>query len=216
MAAIIPYSATSLDVLAQQVRSVLGRGGIVAVPTETFYGLGVSPFDRIALDRLSAVKGRADGKPILVLVASSHDLAPFTDHVPSAAVVLMETFWPGALTLLFPARSSVPSAITAGSGRVGIRVSSCRPLLELLEQVGPLTGTSANRSGASPAQTAREVDRAFGSEIDVIIDAGQTPGGLPSTVVEADETLRIVREGVIPGTAIEAALRRRGFSLKLA
>lgn len=216
MAAIIPYSAMPLDALAQRVRPVLGRGGIVAIPTETFYGLGVNPFDHAALDRLSLVKRRADGKPILVLVASPQDLALFTDHIPSAALVLMETFWPGALTLLFPARSSVPRAITAGSGRAGVRVSSCRPLLQLLQQVGPLTGTSANRSGASPAQTARDVDRAFGSEIDLIIDAGPTPGGLPSTVVEADETLRIVREGVIPVTVIEAALHRRGFSLKLA
>jgi L-threonylcarbamoyladenylate synthase len=214
MAAIIPYSATLLDELAQQVGAVLGRGGLVAIPTETFYGLGANPFDRIALQRLCAVKGRADGKPILVLVGSPHDLASFTEDVPSAASILMETFWPGALTILFSARSSVPSAITAGTGRVGVRVSSCRPLRELLQQVGPLTGTSANRAGASPARTALEVERAFGSEIDMIIDAGPTPGGLPSTVVEADEGLRIVREGVIPRSAIEAVLSRRGFSLK--
>jgi L-threonylcarbamoyladenylate synthase len=214
MAAIIPYAETTLDALAQQVRPVLGRRGIVAIPTETFYGLGVNPFDLLALERLCAVKGRGDGKPILVLAASQEDLASFAEHVPAAAHLLMETFWPGALTLLFPARSSVPSALTAGTGRVGVRISSCRPLLELLRQVGPLTGTSANRSGASPTHTAHEVERAFGSEIDVIIDAGPTPGGLPSTVVEADETLRIVREGVIPRSAIEAALSRRGFSLK--
>jgi L-threonylcarbamoyladenylate synthase len=87
-------------------------------------------------------------------------------------------------------------------------------LRELLEQVGPLTGTSANRAGASPAHTACEVEQAFGSGIDLIVDAGPTPGGLPSTVVEVDESLRIVREGVIPRNAIEAALRRRGFFLK--
>ncbi|HEY7129367.1 MAG TPA: L-threonylcarbamoyladenylate synthase [Nitrospira sp.] len=212
MAAIIPYSATPLDVLAQQVGTALGRGGLVAIPTETFYGLGVNPFDQTALERLSAAK--AAGKPILVLVASPRDLPSFTEHVSSAASILMEAFWPGALTLLFPARSSVPFAITAGTGRVGVRVSSCRPLGELLQQVGPLTGTSANRAGASPARTALEVEQVFGPEIDIIIDAGPTPGGLPSTVVEAGDILRIVREGVIPRSVVEAALRRRGFSLK--
>ena len=214
MASIIPYSATALDPLAQQVRHVLERGGLVAIPTETFYGLGVNPFDQTALERLSAVKGRADGKPILVLVGSPRDLASFAEDVPSAAAVLMDMFWPGALTLLFPARASVPSALTAGTGRVGIRLSSCRPLREMLERVGPLTGTSANRAGAPPPHTAGEVEQAFGAEVDVIIDAGPTPGGLPSTVVEADETLRIIREGAIPRSAIEAALHDRGFSLK--
>jgi L-threonylcarbamoyladenylate synthase len=214
MASIIPYSASALDALGQQVRAVLLRGGLVAIPTETFYGLGVNPFDRTALDRLSAVKGRGEGKPILVLVGSPKDLASFAEHVPFAATVLMEAFWPGALTILFPARASVPPALTAGTGRVGIRLSSCRPLLEMLEQVGPLTGTSANRTGTPPAHTAREVELALGAQVDVIIDAGPTPGGLPSTVVEADETLRIVREGAIPRSAIEAALSARGFSLK--
>jgi L-threonylcarbamoyladenylate synthase len=214
MAAIIPYSATPFDALAQHVTAVRERGGLIAIPTETFYGLGVNPFDRTALERLRAVKGRADGKPILVLIGSPNELPSFTERVSSAALILMETFWPGALTLLFPARPSLPSALTAGTGRVGVRVSSCRPLRELLEQVGPLTGTSANRAGAFPAHTACEVEQAFGSDIDLIVDAGPTPGGLPSTVVEVDESLRIVREGAIPRNAIEAVLRRRGFSLK--
>ena len=214
MAAIIPYSVTPLDDLTQQVRQVLERGGLVAVPTETFYGLGVNPFDKAALERLSLVKGRPEGKPILVLVSSIRDVLSFVERIPSAASVLMEAFWPGALTILFPAQASIPAALTAGTGQVGLRVSSCGPLRELLARVGPLTGTSANRTGASPAQTAHQVDDALGEEVDIIIDAGTTPGGLPSTVVEANETLRIVREGAIPRGAIEAALRTRGISLK--
>lgn len=214
MASIIPYSATVLDPLAQQVRRVLEQGGLVGIPTETFYGLGVNPFDQTALERLSVVKGRVEGKPILVLVASPRDLASFAEHVPSAAAALMDMFWPGPLTLLFPARASVPSALTGGTGRVGLRLSSCRPLRELLERVGPLTGTSANRAGAPPLRTADEVEQAFGAELDVIVDAGPTPGGLPSTVVEVDETLRIIRDGAVPRQAIEAALHERGFSLK--
>jgi L-threonylcarbamoyladenylate synthase len=212
--AIIPYSVNALDSLAGAIRDVRERGGLTAIPTETFYGLGVNPFDRAALDRLSAVKERAEGKPILVLVSSREEVSLFAEHVPSTASVLMEAFWPGALTILFPARASVPTVVTAGTGRIGIRVSSCQPLLEVLARVGPLTGTSANRAGAPPAQTAHEVEQAFGAEVDVIVDAGPTPGGLPSTVIEADETLRIVREGAIPRAVIEAALRGTGFSLK--
>ena len=214
MAVIFPYSCTTLDALTPQIKEVLQRGGLAAIPTETFYGLGVNPFDQTALNRLCAVKGREDGKPILILVGSVKDLSSFAAEVPSAATVLMEAFWPGPLTIVFPARSSVPAALTAGSGRIGIRLSSCQPLREVLHRVGPLTGTSANRAGAPPPHTAREVEQALGQDVELIIDAGPTPGGLPSTVVEAAETLRIVREGVITRDLLEAELRARGFSLK--
>lgn len=214
MAAILPYGDTPLMHLSQEIRSVLQRGGIVAIPTETFYALAVNPFDETALHRLATVKGRGGDKPILVLLDSPRTLSSFTAHVPSAASILMEAFWPGALTILFPARSSLASALTGGSGLVGIRLSPCRPLRELLMLVGPLTGTSANRSGAPPAQTARDVQRALDDDVDLIIDAGPTPGGQPSTVVEAGDPVRIVREGAIPRIRIEESLRTRGFSLK--
>jgi L-threonylcarbamoyladenylate synthase len=193
---------------------VLQRSGLIAIPTETFYGLGVNPFDARAVDRLRAVKGREDAKPILVLVASINDLSAFVEHVPPAASLLIEGFWPGPLTILFPARASLPHALTAGTGLVGMRVSSCRPLCELLARVGPLTGTSANRAGAAPARTAEAVQQALGDAVDLILDAGPTPGGLPSTVVDAHNSLRIVREGAIERSVIEARLHQRGFSLK--
>ena len=214
MPLIIPHLATRLTDLSAQLQPIIQRGGIVAVPTETFYGLGVNPFDPAALARLTAVKGRPPSAPILVLVATLHDLSLFALQVPEAASILIDAFWPGALTILFPARPSVPSAVTGGSGRVGLRLSSCQPLRELLDRVGPLTGTSANRTGAAPARTAREVQDSLGHDVDAILDAGPTPGGLPSTVVEADDGLRIIREGAIPRAAIQAALQRRGFSLK--
>ena len=214
MPLIIPHGATRLADLSAQLQPIIQRGGIVAVPTETFYGLGVNPFDPGALARLTAVKGRPQSAPILVLVAALHDLSLFALRIPEAASILIDTFWPGALTILFPARPSVPSAVTGGSGRVGLRLSSCQPLRELLDRVGPLTGTSANRTGAAPARTAREVQDSLGHDVDAILDAGPTPGRLPSTVVDADDGLRIIREGAIPCAAIEAALQRRGFSLK--
>jgi L-threonylcarbamoyladenylate synthase len=213
MAPIESYSPSTVERLSRQVASVLQRSGLVAIPTETFYGLGVNPFDARAVDRLRAVKGREDAKPILVLVASINDLSAFVEHVPPAASLLIEGFWPGPLTILFPARASLPHALTAGTGLVGMRVSSCRPLCELLTRVGPLTGTSANRAGAAPARTAEAVQQAFGDAVDLILDAGPTPGGLPSTVVDAHHSLRIVREGAIERSVIEARLHQRGFSL---
>jgi L-threonylcarbamoyladenylate synthase len=214
MPAILLYGDTPLMHLSQAVNSVLQRGGLVAVPTETFYALAVNPFDETALNRLVTVKGRGEDKPILVLLDSLRTLSSLTTRVPSAASILMEAFWPGALTILFPARPSLAPALTGGSGLVGIRLSSCQPLRDLLLQAGPLTGTSANRTGAPPTQTARDVQQALGDDVDLIIDAGPTPGGQPSTVVEAGESVRLVREGVIPRIRIEEALRARGFSLK--
>ena len=214
MSLIIPYACTPRTELSARVQPIIERGGILAVPTETFYGLGVNPLDSAALARLTAVKGRSERMPILVLIAALRDLSLFVENVPHAASMLMEVFWPGALTILFPARSSVPGAVTGGSGRLGLRLSSCQPLRELLECVGPLTGTSANRTGAAPARTAQEVQDTLGQDVDAILDAGPTPGGLPSTVVEAVEGVRIIREGAVPRAAVEAALQARGFSLK--
>jgi L-threonylcarbamoyladenylate synthase len=213
MAPIESYSPSTVERLSRQVASVLQRSGLVAIPTETFYGLGVNPFDARAVDRLRAVKGREDAKPILVLVASINDLSAFVEQVPPAASLLIEGFWPGPLTILFPARASLPHALTAGTGLVGMRVRSCRPLCELLAHVGPLTGTSANRAGAAPARTAEAVQQALGDAVDLIVDAGPTPGGLPSTVVDTHNSLRIVREGAIERSVIEARLHQRGFSL---
>ena len=214
MSLIIPYAATRLIELSAQLQPIIQEGGIVAVPTETFYGLGVNPFDAAALARLTAVKGRPQGMPVLVLLASLRDVTLFAAHVPQAASMLMEAFWPGALTILVPAHPSVLSTVTGESGRVGLRLSSCQPLRELLDRVGPLTGTSANRTGAAPALTAQEVQDTLGQDVDAILDAGPTPGGLPSTVVEADDGLHIIREGATPLAAIEAALHAGGFSLK--
>lgn len=214
MAVILPYDATPLEQLAQHVQAVLHRSGVLGIPTETFYGLGVNPFDPTALSRLCTVKRRFEGTPILVLVSSPHDLSLFAEHVPTAASILIEVFWPGPLTILFPARATLPAAVTGGTGRVGIRLSSCQPLRALLERVGPLTGTSANRTGAVPAHTPGEMQDTLGQEVDLIVDAGPTPGGSPSTVVEVDAALRVVREGAIARDTIEAALRPRGFSLK--
>jgi L-threonylcarbamoyladenylate synthase len=215
MAEIVSYSASEVEKVAQRVKTVIQRGGLVAIPTETYYGLGVDPFNSVAVDRLLAVKGREEGKPILVLIGSLSQLSLVAHAVPPAASVLIDAFWPGPLTILFPAHHSLPSNLTAGTGNVGVRFSSCQPLCELLQRIGPLTGTSANHSGASPAQTPQAVQKDLRDEVELIIDGGATPGGLPSTVVEVQGTPRIIREGVIARAAIETLLRTRGFFLNV-
>ena len=213
MAAIERYSSSELPRLSQTIGRIIQRGGLVALPTETYYGLGVNPCDEQAVDRLLRVKGRADGKPILVLIGQRAQLSALVQEISPVATLLIEAFWPGPLTILFAAHPSLPHNVTAGTETVGVRLSSCGPLVALLAAVGPLTGTSANRTGESPAQTADQVQKQLGHEIDLIIDAGSTPGGLPSTVVDARDSVRIIREGGVTRQMLQNVLQTRGLSI---
>jgi L-threonylcarbamoyladenylate synthase len=213
MSVIERYHPAELSALCTLVSTILRQGGVVAIPTETYYGLGVDPFNLAALRNLAKVKGRPDGKPILLLIGAREQLSDLVDYVPPAATALMEAFWPGPLTIVFPARASVHELITAGTGTVGVRLTSLAALADILQRVGPLTGTSANRAGETPARTAQQVQQVLGNEIDLIVDAGTTPGGLPSTVIQVQKQTQIVREGAITRASIRQALGMRGFFL---
>lgn len=214
MAVIESYSATDSDVLFPRIARLVQAGGVLAIPTETYYGLGANPFDGAAVARLLSIKGRPDGKPILILIGDQAQFQDLVAEVSPAAQVLMEAFWPGPLTLVFSAGPRLPTAITAGTGTVGVRHTSHAALAELLRHTGPLTGTSANRSGESPVQTAAEVERTIGTIVDVIVDGGPTQGGLPSTVLSVCDGVRMIREGPIDRAMIQQALVARGFHLK--
>jgi len=213
MATVYSLSSSTIPTLAHSVRSVIRDGGLIAVPTETYYGLGASPFDAAAVDRLLAIKNREDGKPILVLIGDITQLSLMITDMPRIGHILAEAFWPGALTILLPAHPSLPLNLTAGSGLVGVRLSSYAPLAELLRQAGPVTGTSANRSGHPPATTAEQVQQELGHEVDMILDGGRTAGGLPSTVVDVREPVRLVRDGAIPRQTIRNVLETHGIAL---
>ena len=213
MAVVERYHPADLSALCIRVTTSLRQGGVIAIPTETYYGLGADPFNPGSVRHLAKVKGRINGKPILLLIGAREQLSDLVDHVPPAAIALMEAFWPGPLTIVFPARTGVHELITAGTGTVGVRWTSLAALADILQRVGPLTGTSANRSGETPARTAHEVQQALGDKIDLIIDAGTMPGGLPSTVVQVQGQTQIVREGTITRASIQQALRTRGFFL---
>jgi L-threonylcarbamoyladenylate synthase len=179
--------------------AVLGRGGIVVYPTETFYGLGALARDVAALDRLAHAKLRPEGKPLPLLGADRAQVEEVA-ILGGLAERLAARFWPGPLTLVLPARPGLAAAITAGSGTVGIRVPGSEVARALAARAGgPLVSTSANLSGGPPPARVEELDPALRAAVDHVLDAGATPGGLPSTVVEVTpEGVRLVRGGAIP------------------
>jgi L-threonylcarbamoyladenylate synthase len=197
-----------------ECRRAFTEGGVVAFPTETFYGLGVKYNDLKALARLSALKRRPKDKAMPLIIGDQKVLALISPSAGLIAEKLMEKFWPGPLTLLITARKSLSEFITAGSGKVAVRVPGSSFALDLAASLGfPVTATSANISGMPPATHPDEVIRYFGDAIDLIVDGGKTPGGKPSTIVDVtDRGLKVVRPGAIPEEEISevvGAFQRR-------
>ena len=165
------------------LRLLLRRGGVAAVPTETFYALAADPFNTDAVDRIFRIKGRDDGNPLPVLFVNRLDLEALGVTADSGALAIYFAVWPAPLTVVFPIRA--PIAASRGVSTLAVRIPASRVLRELLLAVGPLTGTSANRSGAPPLSDPDAVEASFRREIDVLVDGGRTPGGLPSTLLDA-------------------------------
>ena len=177
--------------------AVVEAGGVVAFPTETFYGLGVAALDAAAVRRLFALKGRPESRPILVLVDDPSRIDRIALMTASARE-LIARHWPGALTLVLPARPVVPAELTAGTGTIGVRQPSHPVARALAAVVGPITAPSANLTGEMPPTTAAEVLRVFAGRIDLVLDGGPTPGGLPSTVLDVTvDPPRVLREGAV-------------------
>jgi len=188
--------------------AALRRGELVVYPTETFYGLGALASHPEALARLAAAKLRSEGKP-LPLVAADVDMAfALWEEVPEAARRLAGRFWPGPLTLVAAAASGLPAALVLG-GAVGVRVPGLALARELSRLAGgPLVSTSANPAGGASPATAADLAPALLARIDLVLDGGPTPGRLPSTVVEVRPSgARLLREGAVPWSEIEASLR---------
>ena len=189
---------------------LLASGGVVAFPTETWYGLAVDPFDPQALSRLFAVKARPPEKPVLVLIGSHRDLDLLVSGIPEPYFALMEQFWPGPLTLVFPARKELPRQLTAGSETIAIRYSPHPVAQALVTCYGrPITATSANRSGQPACASAAEVRAALGPSLDLILDGGATPGGAGSTIVRYGHgRLKCLRDGQLDFDRILAVERQ--------
>jgi len=184
----------------QQAVLVLKEGGVVAFPTETYYGLAVDPFNPQAVERLFRLKNRAAAKPIALLVDRQARLSALAAEIPCLFQPLIDRFWPGPLTLIFPAHPNLPPILTAGSETIGVRISS-HPLALALSSLagGAITATSANHSERRPAVSEEEVVCQFGTGLDCLVRGGMTQGGAPSTIVSLDHgRLRLIREGAIP------------------
>lgn len=182
-----------------QAAEVIRSGGVVAFPTETYYGLGADPFNTEALLRIFTIKERSPHLPILTLVARDGLTDGLAASIPSPFRLLIDAFWPGPLTLVCEAQTGVPGLLTGGTGTVGIRQSSSSVARRLITAFGgPITATSANVSGSAPATNTGEVAQSLGTAVDFVLDGGPTPGGKGSTLVGfADDSVYCIREGVI-------------------
>jgi L-threonylcarbamoyladenylate synthase len=200
MARIWVWQEEQAEAFFVEARRVLRSRGILAVPTETFFGLAVNPFQAEALVRLFALKDRSPEKPVLVMVAGPAMLPQVVREIPEVANRLMARFWPGPLTIIFPGLPHLPRGLTGGTGTIGVRQPRQSLTCRLITELGhPITGTSANRAGHRPGVRADEVAREFGEDLDLILDAGPCPGGLPSTIVDVtNSSPRLVRAGAIP------------------
>jgi L-threonylcarbamoyladenylate synthase len=190
--------APQADVIARVV-DTLRRGGIAGIPTDTLYGLAANPFDSRAVTRLFHLKGRTADQAIPLIAASRDQVGTQLGPLNAAAARLVGRYWPGPLTILMSAPERLAPEVSAGTGRVGVRVPDHLVARALCEAFGtPLTATSANLSGRPPSNDPDEVTRELAGLVDVMLDAGRSPGGPPSTVVDvtgADPVL--VRAGAI-------------------
>ncbi|MEK6759045.1 MAG: L-threonylcarbamoyladenylate synthase [Deltaproteobacteria bacterium] len=186
--------------LWEEAPALFASSGIIAYPTETFYGLCVNPFDRVAIKKLFALKGRPPEKPITLIVRDREMLDRVASGITPLAERLMERFWPGPLTIIFNARADVPAELTGGTGTLGVRVSAS-PVATRLSALldSPITATSANPTDKDAPTDPQDVVGYFDGEIDMLIDGGRLAGKKGSTIVDArGGSLVIFREGEIP------------------
>jgi len=185
---------------------VIHQGGVVITPTDTFYGLAVDPLNVGALVKLLHVKGRDEGKGILLLLSQAHMMSPYVSILPEGFEHW--ELWPSAVTFLLPARPGLPLVLTGGNEKIGVRMPNAPVVSRLCNALGhAVTGTSANRSGASPASSVDEM-REIIEEVDLVLDGGRLTATLPSTIV--DLTGRepvLVRPGLVPFETVKARLR---------
>jgi L-threonylcarbamoyladenylate synthase len=204
----ISAQSPSADVLRYAAERLL-RGEVVAIPTDTVYGLAADPFNLSALEEIYRVKGRPDERALPILVNSLDQAMLLAREVPRNFLRLAEEFWPGALTLVVDASHRLPLKVTANTGKIALRWPRSEVVARLIEEFdGPLTGTSANLSGSPACTDCEQVLGQLGDRLNLILDAGPTKSATPSTIIELHgEEWKILREGAIGAKEIEAALQ---------
>jgi L-threonylcarbamoyladenylate synthase len=187
---------------------ILAEGGLVAFPTDTVYGVGAHAFQPDAVERIYTAKIRSRDKAIPILLAQADDLVLVAEGITETAWLLAERFWPGGLTLVLPKKANVPDVVSAGGPTVAVRVPDHPVPLALIAALGaPLAATSANLSGHPSPVTAQEVQAELGGRIELILNGGRCPGGIPSTVLDVTtDPPAILRTGAISVQETETAL----------
>ena len=178
----------------------LKNGGVVAIPTDTLYGLAADVFNTTALNRIFAIKGRPDDLALPVLVNGWNQLNRMAENLPPAAEKLVERFWPGGLTLVVKKAPDVPDRLTAGVATVAVRMPDHEVPITLISRLGgPITGTSANISGGPDLISLVELIDQMGNRVDYVLECGPEPKGTASTVVDiTSNTPILLRKGAIP------------------
>lgn len=190
-----------------KAKDSLNRSGLVVMPTDTVYGLAADAFDPTGVRRLLRAKGRGRNMPPPVLIASVEVMPALVTGVQAEARQLAEAFWPGGLTLIFRQQSSLRWDIGDGRGTVALRVPAHDDAIALLGETGPLAVSSANMTGLPAATTIAEAREMLSDSVDVYLDAGQTPGAVPSTIVDATSDILLVRrQGVISVDQLRAVV----------
>jgi L-threonylcarbamoyladenylate synthase len=195
---VVDPRAPAAEPVAEAARC-LRAGGLVAFPTETFYGLGADALDARAVEGVFRAKGRPADKPLLVLVDSIAMVEAVAAEVPPRARRLMSRHWPGPLTLILRARPALPAALTASTGTIGLRIPGHAVAAALVRAAGrPVTAPSANPYGAESPRTAEEVLAGLADRVDFVLDGGPTAGGPASTLLDLTGSRpRLVRPGAV-------------------
>jgi len=180
------------------------KGGVVVFPTRCLYGLGADAFNPDALEKIFHIKQRPLNKPLSILVAGMEDILALVTHIPNSALQIMEKFWPGQITLIFKANPDLPSILTGGSGKIGIRLPEHRGALALVKAANiPITGTSANISGMPGCCDIKDLDPLVAGKTDCILDSGKLKGGPGSTIIDLTaHRVKILREGEVSAKKI--------------
>jgi len=187
---------------------ILRDGGVVAIPTETVYGLAANALNGVAVSKIFTAKGRPQDNPLIVHIADMKELTPLVKYVPQTAVKLANTFWPGPLTIVLPKTDLIPAEVSAGLDTVAVRLPSHPIARALIEAAGvPLAAPSANASGSPSPTSARHVLDDLNGLIDAVVDGGDCMVGVESTVISlVEETPRLLRPGGITPEQLEAVL----------
>jgi L-threonylcarbamoyladenylate synthase len=193
---------------AEKIRA----GEVLGIPTDTYYGLAVDPFNLHAVDQVYEIKTRSRHKPLSLLIESVDQAAEIAWPVPEIFYLLARRFWPGPLTIIVKADPKLPLKVTANTGNVAVRVPAAEVALAIIRSAGhPITATSANLHGASECTSAAQVRDQLGSSLGLIVDGGPSPGLMPTTIIDVtDETgrWRVLRHGAIPEEQIVELLGR--------